>query len=295
MYYWNFINMKYVTSKVREAMEDIFLILNQEWEYNETRETQKMLKMFQNSEEILEEVMAMQVSLDSRASWLKTDNSGKPDKVIDCPKNPEKILDELQNIGDRMFGPAWSEEGQEKIDILAVFVTKMAVYRFCKTHFPRILSSSSKEIDEEKIDLLENEMEKWEKQFWTVWVSHAVEVDFYCSDDLFSKRKLMRRCYELSKDKNRYDKVFRCVERALEDEEIVKAVKEMQNGSFSFSENKDYNDLKEIHNMKHLLDIMERSIKGELTEQDKTELRGNVQDWSRDIEALTHMIKQTSK
>lgn len=53
--------------------------------------------------------------------------------------------------------------------------------------------------------------------------------------------------------------------------------------------------LKEIQSIRHLTDIMERNIKGELTEQDKIDLKENAQEWSQDIEALMQMIGQISE
>ena len=50
---------------------------------------------------------------------------------------------------------------------------------------------------------------------------------------------------------------------------------------------------KEIQSMRHLLDIMARYIKGELTEQDKMELKDKAEEWSRDIDTLTEMLNKS--
>lgn len=50
---------------------------------------------------------------------------------------------------------------------------------------------------------------------------------------------------------------------------------------------------KEIQSMRHLLDIMARNIKGELTEQDKMELKDKAEEWSRDIDTLTEMLNKS--
>lgn len=50
---------------------------------------------------------------------------------------------------------------------------------------------------------------------------------------------------------------------------------------------------KEIQSMRHLLDIMARNIKGELTEQDKMELKDKEEEWSRDIDTLTEMLNKS--
>lgn len=48
--------------------------------------------------------------------------------------------------------------------------------------------------------------------------------------------------------------------------------------------------LPQIQHMKHLLEIMERGIKGTSTDQDAMELRENAQSWKKDIERLAEMV-----
>ena len=48
--------------------------------------------------------------------------------------------------------------------------------------------------------------------------------------------------------------------------------------------------LPQIQHLKHLLEIMERGIKGTSTDQDTMELRENAQSWKKDIERLAEMV-----
>ena len=47
----------------------------------------------------------------------------------------------------------------------------------------------------------------------------------------------------------------------------------------------------DIQRMKHLLDIIDRHSRGELTSEDVTELKGNCESWTNDIEKLAEMIR----
>lgn len=54
--------------------------------------------------------------------------------------------------------------------------------------------------------------------------------------------------------------------------------------------NEKYKESSEIQNIRHLLDIIERTLEGELTEQDVIELKRDVNSWEKDIEKLKKMI-----
>lgn len=54
--------------------------------------------------------------------------------------------------------------------------------------------------------------------------------------------------------------------------------------------NKNDKENPEIQHIRHLLDIMERTIEGELTEQDVIELKQDVNNWDEDIKKLKKMI-----
>lgn len=80
-------------------------------------------------------------------------------------------------------------------------------------------------------------------------------------------------------------------------EEIAEAIYSVMNDahSCSIATNNIDSGLKETQSIRHLIDIMERNIKGELTEQDKIDLKENAKEWSRDIEVLVQRIGEISK
>ncbi len=55
-------------------------------------------------------------------------------------------------------------------------------------------------------------------------------------------------------------------------------------------ENQGEQKMKEIDNMKNLLDIMKRHLSNKLTPQDIADLKANVKDWEKDIEKLSEML-----
>lgn len=306
MYYWDLGNIKHASLKAQEIIEDIFLIVNGEWDFTEKKATQKMMNLFKDKDGVIREIMEMKLAVDPPQSIddlirlmapLSTKETAKPDKIIDIPKQPEELFAEVQHkyghhIGKRM------ENGKEEMDTLAVFVTQMAVYKFCEFHLPYLLSLADVEdlraYRSEWEDYQKEEMEEWERLVWTVWVSHSIEVRFSEYEDMFSKKKKLKDKY--ANDYNRdYTEVYACIARAFEDGETVQAVKEMQNqysGDVTYDSCKD--SIKEIQSMRHLLDIMERSIKGGLTEQDKAEVKDKAEEWGRDIETLTKMLNKSS-
>ena len=135
-----------------------------------------------------------------------------------------------------------------------------------------------------------------------------LEID---SEDISAKREDLKSCYrapfnffdvwEFKVDDNfklmREDGLsskLEFFERALDDSETVDAVRKMRDDSFEVSKKNEGEGVKEIQSMRRLLDIMARNIKGELTEQDKMELKDKAEEWSRDIETLLEMVNKSS-
>lgn len=63
MFYYELVNMNNLRLEERTVVENIYLILNQEWNYEEVEETKKMMEMFEDSEKILSRFMAIK-------SWM---------------------------------------------------------------------------------------------------------------------------------------------------------------------------------------------------------------------------------
>lgn len=307
MYYYYFADMESLRMNVREALENIFIILNKKWNFEEKKETKKMLKMFENPESILSEVMSIkEIDISSKRSLSMLDLS-EEEKRQGILKNPEEWVADMKDEPFcsllRKSGPNFFDDTTfEKIKVLAKFVLKMAVYRFCTMHFPKIMKSFQQyaRID---IEPLENELEEWEKQFWTVWVSHSVEVNIYVRDSIAQKRAALRNKYsnrelKLRKDsREEQDMWDYCILKAFKDIDTLENVKELRQNcigeKLSGSKKENYsndNESADILRMKHLLDILDRHRKGRLSEGDVTELKENSESWSKDIEALRKMI-----
>ena len=143
MYYYYFADMESLRPKVREAMEDIFLILQGKWGFDEDEEeTEKMLEMFKNPEDILSEIVSIkEIDVSSKRSLSILDLT-EEEKRQGILENPEEWVADMKDENRGIFtywnsGPDFSAmETLEKIKVLAKFVLKMAVYRFCTMHFP---------------------------------------------------------------------------------------------------------------------------------------------------------------
>lgn len=308
MYYWDFVNMKKAPSLVREAAEDIYLLMNGEWDYEDTKANEKMMRIFENPEKLLDEVMDMKPMIGDRELEI-TESS---EKIMMGFEERKKRLEEV--VWDRGLGILPEDrimhdietlkailkekdfiENTEKIAYLSLYVFKMAIYNFCKTGIPFIKKEANKNIN----GTLKIPTEQWEDFFWTG--EGRVETDIIpkpelipignFKDDVFQKKRDIRKAYYECFTEENIGKGFwsiyggmssycvECLERAFEDDETVQAVYELQNKSLTGSTPDTEGDsIKEIQNMRHLLDIMERDVKGELTAQDKADLKDKAQE-----------------
>lgn len=300
MYYWHFVNFKNVPALVREATEDIYLMVNDEWDYEDIKATEKMKKIFDNSEELLQEVMAMKATIGKReleslnepekSLRIAENNKANRDKIMICGELDETILESKEFLDD-----------MENLSQLGTFVLKMALYHFCKVVFPKVKNKIKNRI------IFNDNMEEWEKFFWKSGLHElAIPNKGIGSLDLFKRRKHLRdeyyECFTCSGIEKGFlsswgfEKCFECIQRAFEEApEIVEAVKELQESHLiNNGLNLEKTQIKEIQDMRHLLDIMERNIEGRLTEQDKADLRNKTQEWSGDIERLIHMLAEVT-
>lgn len=313
MYYYYFADMESLRMSMREALENIFIILYDDgrWDCDEAEETKKMLAMFENPDKILSEVMSIKeidTSSKKRLSLLNLSTQEKSSAMIE---NPEEWVAEIQeDVGEGLLSGFYddSEEKKErfeKIKALARFVLKMAVYRFCRVHFPKILKKSGQDI-ELHVEQLENEMEEWEKQFWTVWVGHSVEVSFQKWESIFDMRSSLRYQYTRRKleqgSREERDIWQDCIVRAFKDIDTVEEVKKLRRKyceeltsthiKSSSSNSKNYIGKKEIESIKKLTEIMEKQLKDELDNEDVNELKKHVSEWNEDIRKLTGILNQ---
>lgn len=304
MYYYYFADMESLRPNVREVLEDIFLILNDKWDYSEIEETGKMLAMFENPKKILSEVMSIrEINVNSK-KVISLLNLTEEEKRLAMVERPEEWVTEMINEDEdpefiRYQYSLESDKRFEQIKILAIFILKIAVYRFCVIYFPKILRKSEQSI-QLHIDILENEMYEWEKQFWTVWVSHGVEVHFYRRDSLADKRGALRREYSrrfLEQHSGEETHIWEYCISAFKDMDTVECVKKMRQNCIGEKQiktgednDKNYVGCEELRHMKQLLDIFDKNIQGRLTTQDVIVLKENAENWNEDIKKLKKLV-----
>lgn len=294
IYYYNFTDFRRMPANVREMIENIYLVVNKKWNYADKKATEKMMKTFENPDNVLADLMAIM-------EVVATETCGEKN-IQRIPENPEKILYEVvDEVSGYDFGWVTGRREDEligKLVALATFVLKMAIYRFLVIYFPKLKESPHMtEISKDKISLIKDDMEDWEKEFW------EYEGTDYCDIVLSEKRKRLKEKYKFSLswtfEHSDCEIMQDCIERAFMDNETVDIVKELQKNpkqifqSLNDSQGnlaEENNVMVEIRNMKQLLDIMEREIQGKQTEQDSILLRENAERWGKDIQKLLQML-----
>lgn len=311
MKYYDIIDMKSLQMKERTVLENIYLILNQEWLYQEEKETKQMVAMFEDSEKIIDKFMSMKEIDIKNKKTLEILDLTEEEKRTGMIEKPEEWIEEISVTEviramnapeiDGMLG--CSEEDYpiecEKVKILVKFVLKMAVYRFCTVHFPKIVekSSGNRFINEKKIEVLKSELEEWERLFWK-----NTDICGVHGEDISSKRRKLISCYTYTGSWHGDWYLWDCIEGAYRDEGTFERVKKLrlnyrEEDTFKIdglSSNKNHKEIAEIENMRKLLDFMEKQLNGELTEEDSGKLKEYVAEWKIDIENLTKMIDKLS-
>ena len=73
--YYNFADLKRMSMSVREMIENIYLVVNKKWNFEDERATKKMIETFKHPEEELAELMAIKevtvAGVPSRLPFLK--------------------------------------------------------------------------------------------------------------------------------------------------------------------------------------------------------------------------------
>lgn len=313
MFYWDIVNMQKAPLLVREAAEDICLIANEKWDYDDIKANQRLKKIFEKPEELLQELGNMKAVFGDKMLKQVTDAE---EILRDVENSLEEISDYIGARSDYEKIASYERELEsyggkgivEKIIELSLFVFKMAVYNFCKNGFKEALNKSLQQ-------------EQWERTIWCYsfdgvlnlfrapelpGVAERLGIESDDNRDIFKARKKVRDqyypCFVTFRgvmERDGYEELIECLQRAFENREIVEEVKNLEAGNFpidfsGISPNSNGGGNKEIQNMRHLLDIMERNLEGRLTEQDKADLRNRAQEWSGDIERLVHMLTEVN-
>ena len=59
MAYYEYVDMNSLQSEDAVVLENICLLLNEKWDYEEVEETKKMIKMFEDSEDVIAKIMSI--------------------------------------------------------------------------------------------------------------------------------------------------------------------------------------------------------------------------------------------
>lgn len=299
MYYYKFVEMNSLRLEEKIVIENIYLLLNLEWNYEEVEETKKMVKMFKDSEEVIARIMPIkEIDVKNSLSILPLTEEEKKLAMIE---NPEGWIAELPDSSYELdgFSMGFDVAYEERFKALAKFVLKVAVYRFCMVHFPKIVTQEMT-IDKNRIKEIKKELQGWERRLW-------VEDRFHLSQGLKlkgnidTKRKKLRSYYDVRVYTVGDFDGRKCIVDAWEEDNdifnIIKKLRQHYSEEIVIREDKDesnHQGIVEIENMRNLLDIMERHLCSNLTPQDITDLKENVQDWEKNAEKLSEMIGNLS-
>ena len=163
--YWDLIDFENVPALVKEATEDIFLILNGEWDYRDKKENKNMLRIFKNPDALLKKVLDIKPKLAGKI--VKLDES--LEEMIENGRNEGVEGVTLADVRFYSLEKNKKEERAEKLTrqkrreiSLGTFVFQMALYRFCISHFPQIEEG----IENRKIDIEELDLERRKHLLW---------------------------------------------------------------------------------------------------------------------------------
>lgn len=296
MSYYTYVEVNSLQSEDAVILENICLLLNKKWDYEEAEETKKMIEMFQNSEEVIARFMSIK-EIDVRSRKVLTFLPlTEREKKFGMIEDPERWIAEInqQRSSDCFVG--LNDTSVEMLKALAKFFLKIAVYRFCTVYWPELICKD-KTIDKKGIKRLKKELQHWEFCFWEDGGSADL--------DMFTERELLisnydawpyggchgvagivqswiEEAYKDSKDKVYYENAKKLRLKYIEENRTAKEDDSSDRKSI------------EIESMRNLLDIMERHLSHNLTPQDITDLKENVQDWEKNAEKLSEMIGNLS-
>lgn len=291
MAYYEYVDMNSLQSEDAVVLENICLLLNEKWHYRKVEETKKMVEMFEDSEEVIARFMSIKEIDVTNRKTLTFLTLTEDEKRLGMIEDPERWIVEIdkQEKGSLSFFGSNDNSG-EMLKSLAKFFLKIAVYRFCTVHFPKLIRQD-KTIDKKRVKTLQKELEHWEFCFW---IDSSVsdrerlisnyDAQLYGFLDMRTRivRSWIKEAYKDSKDKAYYENAKKLRLRYMEENRTAKEDDSSDRKSI------------EIESMRSLLDIMERHLSNNLTPQDITDLKENIQNWEKGIEKLSGMINKLS-
>ena len=287
MAYYEYVDMNSLQSEDAVVLENICLLLNEKWDYEEVEETKKMIKMFEDSEDVIAKIMSIKEIDVTNRKTLTFLALTEEEKRLGMIEDPEKWIEDLNLKKEEQRSSIlfyWCDHDDTSVEMLKAlnkFFLKIVVYRFCTVHFPKLIRQD-KTIDKKRIKTLQKELEHWEFCFWIDPLVSDREGLISNYDDGSYGQSWMEEVYKDSKDKVYYENAKKLRLKYIE-----------ESGTAKEDESSDRKSI-EIESMRNLLDIMERHLSNNLTPQDITDLKENVQDWEKNAEKLSEMIGNLS-
>ncbi len=283
MAYYEYVEMNSLEPEEVIILENICMVVSGEWHYEEVEETKKMMKMFENSEEVLAKIMSIKEIDVSNRRTLDFSLLSEEEKRLGMIEEPEKWIAE-KSIFEGMY------------EALAKFFLKIAVYQFCTVYWPKLACLDK--INKEDIKTLQKELKHWEFCFWMR--SHIIrgrqpdiisERELYkldCTitwdhirtriDSLKAVWRWIKETYEECKDKIYYEKAKKLRLKYIEENGTAKR------------DDRSSKKIAEIESMRNLLDIIEKHLCDNLTPQNIADFKANMKDWEKDIEKLSALF-----
>ncbi|RRK32251.1 hypothetical protein EBB54_13425 [Schaedlerella arabinosiphila] len=280
MAYYKYVEMNSLEPEEVIILENICMVVSGEWHYEEVEETKKMMKMFENSEEVLAKIMSIKEIDIRRNRRVLT----KKEKRLGMIEAPEEWIAEIDNQRKSSHFMSYLDDTSvEMLKALAKFFLKIAVYHFCTVYWPKLARLDK--INEEDIKMLQKELKHWEFCFWIHISFRGVN-----EPDIISERKVI---------KSEYDNTYYSNSRSLFGSSSTVVLGWIQEAYEDCKEKNYYENTKklrlkyniaEIESMRNLLDIIEKHLCDDLTPQNIADFKANMQDWEKDIEKLSALF-----
>lgn len=252
--YCDFINLNEVSPIVREAVEDIQMIMTNHWDDNERMESERMLKLFENSDALLADVMSLNRKNDKTVLLLQMA------VYRFCTVHFKEILGRIENGEVDGWNFIVNREIENKLKDWEVefwssrdntgLIFGVFSFHFCISEIRRNLRNQP--------------------------LKPTTELGYYRIEEAIKSAL---------EDEETIKKVEELREKyapfVLKSEKMNTAVTEKVVG-----------ELDAIQNIKKIAEIMERNLQGKLTPGDALELEKSIPEWNQNMQKLESIFSE---
>ena len=289
MAYYNYVQMDSLQPEEIIILENIYMLLNGRWHYKEAEETKKMKEMFENSEDVIAKIMSIkEIDVRNRRAsiFLPLTEEEKKLGMID---DPEKWIVEIDNQRKSSFTSYLDATSVEMLKALAKFYLKIAVYRFCTVHWPKLACLDK--INKKSTETFQKELEHWEISFW---IDTSLDRD---KTNIEERRRLISGYVNsyyagynghTSLVRGWIEEIYKYKDKVYY--ENAKKLRLKYIDKISKRDDRSGKKIAEIESMRNLLDIIEKHLCDDLTPQNIADFKANMKDWEKDIEKLSALF-----